>query len=83
MLDSGALYRLVGLAALAHGLPLDDVAAVAAVARRLDVEFDPLAGTEGRVILEGRDVSHEIRTEVRERGRFAGRRRAGGAARPS
>lgn len=63
LLDSGALYRLVGLAALARGVALDDVAALAAVARGLDADFDPLAGGEGRVILEGREVTEAIRTE--------------------
>ena len=64
LLDSGALYRLVGLAALERGVVLDDRAALADVARGLDVDFDPLAGAEGRVILEGRDVTEAIRTEA-------------------
>lgn len=64
LLDSGALYRLVGLAALARGVALDDVAALADVARGLDADFDPLAGSEGRVILEGREVTEAIRTEA-------------------
>lgn len=58
-LDSGALYRVLGLAALEHGVDLDDAAALAALARDLDVRF------EGeRVILEGRDVSGAIRSEA-------------------
>ncbi len=57
-LDSGALYRVLGLAALRHGVDLDDEAALAELARGLDVRF------EGeRVILEGEDVSEAIRSE--------------------
>ncbi len=71
LLDSGALYRLVGQAALGRGISLDDEPALAAIAADLDVRFDPLAGTEGRVVLEGRDVSEAIRTE--EAGQAASR----------
>ena len=38
-LDSGALYRLVGLAALDRGTALDDAEALALIARELDVLF--------------------------------------------
>ncbi len=64
LLDSGSLYRLVGLAALGRGISLEDAAGLAAVARGLDAHFDPEAGTEGTVTLEGRDVTGTIRTEV-------------------
>jgi cytidylate kinase len=57
-LDSGALYRLVGVAADRAGVSFDDPAALAGVARRLPVEF---AGD--RVLLGGEDVSTTIRTE--------------------
>lgn len=62
LLDSGALYRLTALAALKHGLALDDEAALAACAEILDVRFVACDG-ETRIELEGRDVSGEIRTE--------------------
>lgn len=58
-LDSGALYRLVGLAAERRGLDLDDEPRVAALAGALDVEF---AGE--RVLLDGREVGPELRTEA-------------------
>lgn len=64
MLDSGALYRLVGLAAGEQGVALDDAGGLAVVARKLDVRFDPLAGAEGSVVLGGRDVTQAIRTEA-------------------
>ncbi|GAB3340041.1 (d)CMP kinase [Chromohalobacter beijerinckii] len=62
LLDSGALYRLTALAALKHGLALDDEAALATCAETLDVRFVACDG-ETRIELEGRDVSGDIRTE--------------------
>ncbi len=57
-LDSGALYRVLGLAALRHGVALDDEATLATLAQDLDVTFQG-----ERVILEGEDVSGAIRSE--------------------
>ena len=57
-LDSGALYRLVGLAVTRSGTSIEDPAGVAAIARRLNVAFDG-----ERVLLDGEDVSDAIRTE--------------------
>ena len=47
LLDSGALYRVVGLACLSSSVPLDQAQQVAIVARSLDVRFQ--SGTEGVV----------------------------------
>jgi cytidylate kinase len=58
LLDSGSLYRLVALKALDCGISLDDGAALAAAAADLDVSF-----TDGRIDLEGRDVTDRIRGE--------------------
>lgn len=58
LLDSGALYRLVGLAALRGHIDLADESAVAALARNLDVIFDG-----GMIYLEKQNVTEEIRTE--------------------
>ena len=41
LLDSGALYRITGLAADRKSIVLTDEAAVAAVAAALDVKFEP------------------------------------------
>jgi 3-phosphoshikimate 1-carboxyvinyltransferase len=57
-LDSGALYRLVALAAKRRQVPLDDEAGLAAVARELDCRF--LGET---VLLSGGDVTQAIRGE--------------------
>lgn len=64
MLDSGALYRLVGLAAIRQGVALDDGPALAGVAGGLDVVFDPLGGEEGCTLLAGLDVTAAIREEA-------------------
>ena len=57
-LDSGALYRLVALAALERGADLADASQVVGVARSLDVRF------EGeRIQLDGREVTDAIRDE--------------------
>ena len=62
LLDSGALYRITGLAANRKGIALDDETSVASVAANLDVRFQPTS--EGVVtFLEGEDVSRTIRTE--------------------
>lgn len=62
LLDSGALYRITGLASERKGIALGDETAVAEVASNLDVRFEP--GSEGvTVLLEGDDVTTTIRTE--------------------
>ncbi len=61
LLDSGALYRVLGIAVLKQGIDLDDVAAVAALARDLDLQFGALG--PGTILLNGDDVSLEIRTD--------------------
>ena len=57
-LDSGALYRLVAVAAMDRGVELENTLEVAAIARNLQVKFE--AGT---IFLEGRDVTLAIREE--------------------
>jgi CMP/dCMP kinase len=61
-LDSGAMYRCVGLLAL--GAPGENPAELARSARiELGVSSEGSAGaTENRVLLDGRDVSDAIRT---------------------
>ncbi len=61
-LDSGALYRLVALAALRSQVPLTDAAALARLAGTLDARFASSGGME-RVYLSGVDVAAELRTE--------------------
>ncbi len=64
LLDSGALYRLVALAARHHGVALSDVDALVVLAAHLDVQFITLDGhNEVAAVLEGEDVTNSIRTE--------------------
>jgi len=63
LLDSGALYRLVALAGLARGLPGGDESGHAAVARALDVRFEVDAQGDERVLLDGLEVTRQLRTE--------------------
>ncbi len=67
-LDSGALYRVTGHACVLEGVSWEDHAAVAAVARHLDVVFTTDRNGEVRVAYKGSDVSRAIRTEEGGRG---------------
>jgi len=61
-IDTGAMYRAVGLAARERGvaLPIDDPETVAAIAEAARIELVPVP--EGnRILLDGRDVSAAIR----------------------
>jgi cytidylate kinase len=61
-IDTGAMYRAVALAVINSGVSTKDAAAVAAVASgaQLALEGDP---DSLQVLLDGRDVSAEIRNE--------------------
>ena len=63
LLDSGALYRLVALAATRDGLPLDDAEKLAEVARNLEVQFDSDNSGGEQIWLSGSIVTDEVRTE--------------------
>ncbi len=65
LLDSGALYRLTALAAVNHGVALDNEAALEVLAAHLDVQFELGApGDPARIILEGEPVDKVIRSET-------------------
>jgi len=63
LLDSGALYRLVALAAAKSGVSLDDSSGLASLAAALDVRFDSYEDGSERIWLDGKDVTGELRTE--------------------
>jgi cytidylate kinase len=65
-LDSGALYRVLALAAEKHGIALEDETNLATLAQNLDVQFDTAhnIGEPPRVLLEGEDVGEIIRNET-------------------
>jgi CMP/dCMP kinase len=64
LLDSGALYRLVALAGRRSGIDLGDAARLAELAQNVDIRFDSTPRGEEIVWLAGREVTHDIRTEV-------------------
>jgi cytidylate kinase len=55
--DSGAMYRAVGWKAVTGGVPLEDEAAIAALAERATIDV-----TSDRVTIDGIDVTRAIRT---------------------
>lgn len=63
LLDSGAIYRVLALAALHHRIDIQAEDALVPIAANLDVRFEP-KGKDLCVILEGEDVSNEIRNET-------------------
>lgn len=60
-LDSGALYRLLGLSATEHQVVADDELALSQLASALNIRFG--AGQDESVYLDDREVSGLIRTE--------------------
>ncbi len=62
LLDSGALYRLTALAAMHHQVDVGNEAALEVLAGHLDVQFD-VQDDEIKIVLEGEDVTRNIRTE--------------------
>ena len=63
LLDSGALYRLVALAAHEACIDLHNSEKLAELARNLDVRFDSDADGAERIWLSGVDVTGRLRTE--------------------
>jgi len=74
-LDTGATYRAATLKAMREGVNLEDERALADAARRADIQLIQQAdGTQ--VLLDGADVSAEIRTEDVSRQSFYAARSA-------
>ncbi len=64
LLDSGAIYRVLALAALHHNVELDNEDSLSLLAAHLDVQFITGNGLHGiKVVLEGEDVSIDIRSQ--------------------
>lgn len=64
MLDSGALYRVLALAAERHGIGFDNIEALEILAANLEVDFQSSQqGQERAILLEGEVVTETIRTE--------------------
>lgn len=62
LLDSGSLYRVLGLAATRQNVSFENVTELADLARSLSLEFGESEGGV-RVILDASDVTDAIRTE--------------------
>ena len=59
-IDTGAMYRAIGLAAIRDGIDTRDADALEALAARATIEFVP--GDPPRVLLEDEDITSLIRT---------------------
>ena len=63
--DTGVMYRAVTLAALQRGTPVQDEAAVSAIAEQMQIDVEPPHVDDGRlytVLANGQDVTWAIRT---------------------
>ena len=58
-IDTGATYRCVALKALQEGLTLDDTDKIIGLSSNIDIKFT----TDKRVLLDGKDVTDEIRSK--------------------
>jgi len=63
-LGSGTLYRVLALYSLQHHLEEDDLEGVLGMCERMHIGFEPF-GEDGdvRILLDGRDVTDQLRTE--------------------
>ena len=61
-IDTGAMYRALALKALRLGIPETDAAALADLAGSTEVELQRAPDGGNRVLLDGEDVTAEIRT---------------------
>lgn len=58
-IDTGAMYRAVTFKAMKEGVPMSDPESLIKVAKKADIE---LMETRAKVLLDGKDVTHAIRT---------------------
>ena len=64
VLDSGAIYRVLSLAALHHQIATDNEEALVPLAANLDVQFSiDKESKKSKIVLEGEDVTNTIRNE--------------------
>jgi cytidylate kinase len=62
-LDSGALYRVLGLLAQRSGVDLGDTTRVAELGRRMDIRFAGTTEADEAILVDGQDWTADIRTE--------------------
>ena len=63
LLDSGAIYRILGLAATDAGIALDDIDALVALSNSLDLRF-PYNAQATEIVLNGISVGEQLRTQA-------------------
>lgn len=63
-LDSGALYRAVGIAASWEGIGLDEPEELADCASRTNIKFVTQDHDEPKIIVNGKEATTEIRSEL-------------------
>ena len=63
-LDSGALYRILALAAQRASIDLADTDRVAALASRLDIRFEGDTEADERIVVDGDDLVQDVRSET-------------------
>jgi cytidylate kinase len=63
-LDSGALYRVLAIAAEKHSVALDNEVALEVLGEHLDVQFMANSDKSPQIILESEDITNTIRTET-------------------
>jgi CMP/dCMP kinase len=63
LLDSGAIYRVLAMATLHHGVNVEEEDPLVPMAAYLDVQFEISSDGQSKVILEGEDVTDAIRQE--------------------
>jgi cytidylate kinase len=63
LLDSGAIYRILGLAATDAGIELDDIEALVALSNSLDLRF-PYNSQSTEIMLNGVSVGDQLRTQA-------------------
>jgi len=67
--DTGVMYRAVSLAALEHGVSIDDPVSLTELAERVTIDVTEPTMDDGRfntVLLDGRDATWDIRTPAVE-----------------
>lgn len=62
-LDSGALYRALGIAALNEGIDIDDAVKLVELVSKIDLEFKPVKDNGWLVCLDGEEIQQQLGTE--------------------
>ena len=64
VLDSGILYRILALTAQQNGIAMDNVQALLILHSQLDIQFTADSSFNSEVILNGRRIHEEVRSEL-------------------